>query len=132
MVLIARWQSRLGCRKQIVLAFCCVRVFNGESVLSLIPIRIFSNCSKCKPWIFFSIFIHQKKRKQMEGKKTDIKDCQWIQKLHSLGLLQKSFLPDSTTDIIRTYSRHKLNLLNHSASANTNAPLPSRFANNCA
>ncbi|QQR95248.1 MAG: hypothetical protein IPJ93_00145 [Bacteroidota bacterium] len=29
--------------------------------------------------------------------------------------MSKSFLPDSTTDIIRTYSRHKLNLLNQSA-----------------
>jgi hypothetical protein len=36
-VLIARWQSRLGCIKQIDLPFCCVRVFNGESVLSFIP-----------------------------------------------------------------------------------------------
>ena len=41
----------------------------------------------------------------------DIKDCQWIQKLHCLGLLSHSFLPDSTTEIIRTYSRHRQNLI---------------------
>ncbi len=64
---------------------------------------------------FDVILVNSKQTKNLKGKKTDIKDCQWIQKLHSLGLLQKSFLPDSTTDIIRTYSRHKLNLLNQSA-----------------
>ena len=37
------------------------------------------------------------------------------QKLHSLGLLSSSFLPDSTTDIIRTYSRHRQNILQQSA-----------------
>ena len=54
--------------------------------------------------------------KNIKGKKTDIKDCQWIQKLHSLGLLSASFLPDSDTDTIRTYSRHRQNLLKQSAS----------------
>jgi len=64
---------------------------------------------------FEVILVNGKQTKNLKGKKTDIKDCQWIQKLHTLGLLSKSFLPDSTTDIIRTYSRHKLNLLNQSA-----------------
>jgi transposase len=66
---------------------------------------------------FEVILVNGKQTKNVMGKKTDIKDCQWIQKLHSLGLLSSSFLPDSTTDIIRTYSRHKLNLINQSASA---------------
>lgn len=66
---------------------------------------------------FEVILVNGKQTKNLKGKKTDIKDCQWIQKLHTLGLLSRSFLPDSTTDIIRTYSRHKLNLLNQSASA---------------
>ena len=30
--------------------------------------------------------------------KTDVKDAQWIQKLHSLGLLRGSFLPDKQTN----------------------------------
>lgn len=66
---------------------------------------------------FDVILVNGKQTKNLKGKKTDIKDCQWIQKLHTLGLLSNSFLPDSTTDIIRTFSRHKLNLLNQSASA---------------
>lgn len=54
--------------------------------------------------------------KNIKGKKTDVLDCQWIQKLHSLGLLSGSFLPDSATEQLRTYCRHRTNLLDMSAS----------------
>ena len=65
---------------------------------------------------FHVILCNGKFTKNIKGKKTDIKDCQWIQKLHSLGLLSASFLPDSDTDTVRTYSRHRQNLLKQSAS----------------
>lgn len=55
--------------------------------------------------------------KNIKGKKTDVKDCQWIQKLHSLGLLSGSFLPDEDTEILRTYTRHRHNLIKQAASA---------------
>jgi transposase len=64
---------------------------------------------------FDVILVNGRQTKNIKGKKTDIKDCQWIQKLHSLGLLSASFLPDSDTDTIRTYSRHRNNLLNQGA-----------------
>ena len=64
---------------------------------------------------FDVILVNGRQTKNIKGKKTDIKDCQWIQKLHSLGLLSASFLPDSDTDTIRTYSRHRNNLLNQAA-----------------
>ena len=64
---------------------------------------------------FEVILVNGKQTRNIKGKKTDIKDCQWIQKLHSLGLLSSSFLPDSTTDVIRTYSRHRQNLVKQSA-----------------
>jgi len=32
--------------------------------------------------------------KNINRKKTDVLDCQWIQKMHALGLLPSSFLPD--------------------------------------
>jgi len=32
--------------------------------------------------------------KNVPGRKTDVKDCQWIQQLHSYGLLRGSFRPD--------------------------------------
>jgi len=53
--------------------------------------------------------------KNIKGKKTDIIDCQWIQKLHMLGLLSGSFLPDAVTEQIRTYCRHRSNLIELSA-----------------
>jgi hypothetical protein len=53
--------------------------------------------------------------KNIKGRKTDVQDCQWIQKLHSLGLLTSSFLPDLATEQLRTYCRHRTSLLETSA-----------------
>lgn len=49
--------------------------------------------------------------KNIRGRKTDVQDCQWIQRLHSLGLLTGSFLPDQATEELRTYCRHRASLL---------------------
>lgn len=49
--------------------------------------------------------------KHPKGKKTDVKDCRHIQKLHALGLLTSSFLPEETTEKLRTYCRQRSNLL---------------------
>lgn len=63
------------------------------------------------------ILCNGKFTKNIKGKKTDIKDCQWIQKLHTLGLLTGSFLPEGKTEELRTYCRHRANLLHSAASA---------------
>ena len=55
--------------------------------------------------------------KHAKGKKTDVKDCRHIQKLHALGLLTSSFLPDETTEKLRTYCRQRSNLLSSAAGA---------------
>ena len=47
--------------------------------------------------------------------KTDVKDCQWIQKLHSLGLLTGSFLPDEQTMRLRNIQRHRFSLIETAA-----------------
>ena len=65
---------------------------------------------------FEVILCNGKFTKNIKGKKTDIKDCQWIQKLHTLGLLTGSFLPDGQTEELRTYCRHRSNLLHLAAS----------------
>ena len=36
--------------------------------------------------------VNPKEVKQVKGRKTDVKDCQWIQKLFSVGLLRESFI----------------------------------------
>ena len=61
------------------------------------------------------ILCNGKFTKNIKGKKTDVKDCQWIQKLHTLGLLSGSFLPDDATEQLRTYCRHRTNLLEQAA-----------------
>lgn len=43
--------------------------------------------------------------RQVPGRKTDVKDCQWIQQLHSYGLLKRCFIPDAQVKEIRTYQR---------------------------
>lgn len=48
-------------------------------------------------------------------KKTDVKDCQQIQKLLMLGMLSGCFLPDEQTLKIRTISRHRASLVELSA-----------------
>ena len=44
-------------------------------------------------------------------KKTDVEDCQWIQHLHSVGLLRGSFRPDQEICAIRSLWRHRDNLI---------------------
>lgn len=61
------------------------------------------------------ILVNGKFTKNIQGKKTDVKDCQWIQKLHSIGLLTGSFLPDYATEQLRTYCRHRNNLIDSAA-----------------
>lgn len=55
--------------------------------------------------------------KNIKGKKTDVLDCMWIQRLHTLGMLSSSFLPDLQTEQLRTLCRHRLNLVNTAAKA---------------
>lgn len=55
--------------------------------------------------------------KNIRGKKTDMKDARWIQKLHAIGLLTGSFLPDETTETLRTYCRQRSNWVDLSAEA---------------
>ena len=66
---------------------------------------------------FQVILCNGKFTKNIKGKKTDIQDCQWIQKLHSIGLLSGSFLPDQATEQLRTFCRHRANLLDSAAAA---------------
>ena len=55
--------------------------------------------------------VNGKFTKTMNKKKTDVIDCQWIQKLYSLGLLPRCFLPDEATEKLRTLCRHRDNLI---------------------
>lgn len=45
--------------------------------------------------------------KQVTGRKTDVSDCQWIQQLHSYGLLKPAFIPASEIAELRAYMRQR-------------------------
>jgi len=53
--------------------------------------------------------------KNVPGRKTDVQDCQWIQQLHTYGLLSGSFRPDDSICILRSYWRHRDNLIRYAA-----------------
>lgn len=66
---------------------------------------------------FEVVLANGKFTKNAKGKKTDVKDCRWIQKLHTLGLLTGSFLPDMVTEQLRTYCRQRTNWIELAASS---------------
>ena len=54
--------------------------------------------------------------KNLPGRKTDISDCQWIQYLHSVGLLRASFRPPEQICAVRSLLRHRANLIRYAGS----------------
>jgi transposase len=59
--------------------------------------------------------VNSKHVKHVPGRKTDIQDCQWLQYLHSVGLLKASFRPDSQICALRSLSRHRSSLIESAA-----------------
>jgi transposase len=53
--------------------------------------------------------------KHVPGRKSDVKDCQWIQWLHTCGLLSGSFRPEAEMCAVRAYLRHRAALLEYRA-----------------
>jgi transposase len=53
--------------------------------------------------------------KNVPGRKSDVSDCQWIQYLHSVGLLRASFRPPAEICAIRSLWRHRESLVQMAA-----------------
>jgi transposase len=53
--------------------------------------------------------------KHVPGRKSDVSDCQWLQYLHSVGLLHASFRPDEKICALRALSRHRAGLIESAA-----------------
>lgn len=53
--------------------------------------------------------------KNVSGRKTDMLDCQWIQQLHTYGLLTASFRPPADICVLRSYVRQRESLLQQRA-----------------
>jgi transposase len=54
--------------------------------------------------------VNAKHTRNITGKKDDESDAEWIQKLHSCGLLKSCFLPDEHLETLRTLVRHRRSL----------------------
>ena len=62
------------------------------------------------------ILVNGKFTKNVKGRKTDVVDSQWIQRLHTVGMLDGSFIPDLFTETLRQYYRHRQYLVESGAS----------------
>ncbi len=55
--------------------------------------------------------VNAKHVKNVPGRRTDVSDCQWLQYLHSVGLLRASFRPTQNVCAIRSLLRHRDSLV---------------------
>ncbi|WP_316431088.1 IS110 family transposase [Leptolyngbya sp. NK1-12] len=53
--------------------------------------------------------------KTVPGRKSDVLDCQWLQKLHTYGLLAGSFRPEEQVCVLRSYVRQRERLIQSAA-----------------
>jgi transposase len=56
---------------------------------------------------FEVILVNARQTKNVAGRKSDVQDCQWIQRLHTYGLLQGSFRPEDPYCVLRSYLRYR-------------------------
>ena len=57
------------------------------------------------------VLVNARQLHNVPGRKTDFKDCQWLQLLHSCGLLRGSFRPGDAIVRLRAFHRQMANLV---------------------
>lgn len=62
---------------------------------------------------FECLLISSRSLRRVAGRKSDISDAQWIQTLHTYGLLEGSFRPQGDLVALRTVLRHRSQLVEH-------------------
>ena len=65
---------------------------------------------------FDVVLVNARHVKNVPGRKTDVQDCQWLQYLHSVGLLRGSYRPPQEICAVRSLLRHRDGLVRTSAS----------------
>jgi transposase len=60
---------------------------------------------------FKVLLVNARHVKNVPGRKSDVSDCQWLQYLHSVGLLRGSFRPDQLVCSVRSILRHRDSLV---------------------
>lgn len=66
-------------------------------------------------WGFQVHLVNARHLKHVPGRKTDVKDGQWMQYWHTCGLLSASFRPDAEMCALRAYVRHRATWLDDRA-----------------
>lgn len=64
---------------------------------------------------FEVLLVNAAHARNVPGRKSDVLDCQWLQELHTFGLLRASFRPDARITELRTYTRHRQTLVEEAA-----------------
>jgi len=65
---------------------------------------------------FDIVLVNARHVKNVPGRKTDVQDCQWLQYLHSVGLLRGSYRPPQEVCAVRSLLRHRDGLVKTAAS----------------
>lgn len=65
---------------------------------------------------FDVVLVNARHVKNVPGRKTDVQDCQWLQYLHSVGLLSGSFRPAQEICAVRSLFRHRDAMIKSSSS----------------
>jgi transposase len=64
---------------------------------------------------FAVMVVNARDAKHVPGRKTDVSDAQWLQRLHEYGLLRASFRPQAEMAALRAYLRQRERLLDYAA-----------------
>ena len=64
---------------------------------------------------FQVMLVDPRRIKNVPGRKTDVLDCQWLQQLHTYGLLSGAFRPDGDIRRLRSYLRQRAMLVQYAA-----------------
>ena len=61
------------------------------------------------------MLVDPRRIKNVPGRKTDVRDCQWLQQLHAYGLLSGAFRPDGEVRCLRSYLRQRAMLVEYAS-----------------
>ena len=64
---------------------------------------------------FQVMLVDPRRIKNVPGRKTDVRDCQWLQQLHTYGLLSGAFRPEADIRRLRSYLRQRAMLVEYAS-----------------
>ena len=72
--------------------------------------------------LFKLLLVNPRELKQVPGRKSDVRDCQWIAHLLQCGLLRSSFVPPRAQRELRDLTRHRAQLVGRARSGRQSHP----------